>query len=62
MAATVTSPATISSDHTEGGVPVDCCQLQVGVHTAPSHWYSLLLVLFVAWSVVLFGSPLGASD
>ena len=30
------------SDHTEGEVPVDCCQLQVGVHTAPSHWYSLL--------------------
>ena len=29
------------SDHTEGEVPVDCCQLQVGVHTAPSHWYSL---------------------
>ena len=26
------------SDHTEGEVPVDCCQLQVGVHTAPSHW------------------------
>ena len=30
------------SDHTEGEVPVDCCQLQVGVHRAPSHWYSLL--------------------
>ena len=29
------------SDHTEGEVPVDRCQLQVGVHTAPSHWYSL---------------------
>ena len=29
------------SDHTEGEVPVDCCQLQVGVHTAPSHWYSM---------------------
>ena len=31
------------SDHTEGDleVPVDCCQLQVGVHTAPSQWYSL---------------------
>ena len=28
-------------DHTEGEVPVDRCQLQVGVHTAPSHWYSL---------------------
>ena len=30
------------SDHTEGEVPVDRCQLQIGVHTAPSHWYSLL--------------------
>ena len=39
VAATVTSPG--QSDHTEGEVPVDCCQLQVGVHTAPSHWYSL---------------------
>ena len=29
------------SDHTEGEVPADRCQLQVGVHTAPSHWYSL---------------------
>ena len=25
------------SDHSEGEVPVDCCQLQVGVHTAPYH-------------------------
>ena len=29
------------SDNAEGEVPVDCCQLQVGVHTAPSHWYSV---------------------
>ena len=29
------------SDHTEGEVPVDCYHLQVGVHTAPSQWYSL---------------------
>ena len=44
------------SDHTEGDVPVDCCQLQVGVHTAPSHWYS-------SWPGRRgVGSPLGASD
>ena len=29
------------SDHTEGDVPVDRCQLQVGVHTARFHWDSL---------------------
>ena len=45
------------SDHTEGEVPVDRCQLQVGVHTPPSHWYALWPGL-----IVVFGSPLGASD
>ena len=46
------------SDHTEGEVP--SCRL-LSVTGWCSHG-SFSLVLFVAWSVVLFGSPLGASD